>query len=756
MKKLTTKKVMTGVCALAFVLVASAGAATINRASAETLETFQMVDGAFIRMENPYGIRYSASIGKSEYETLQRDYAQVEYGFLICPTDLHTGKTLDFDYTDGLVPENAQAGQAEFGYVTVTPVLNEAAGQYQMNGALVGIHEDNLSRPFTGKAYVKTTDASGKVEYAYTEEVSRAIYTVATYAVNDPSAATKALLDTKKGDATQTPREYLNEVIEKVQSVYTDFAVSVTSSNAETADYGILNGGDTVEVTATVSKTEGGVTRTLPACPMVATAGNANVTLKQLSSTTYEVQGVDKDGYNLLATVGVGDNALSTEVFEEDVQSWETKIGIEHLGKQGSYPDPVFEEVTTGEFAGSYAWSGSEHFAFQTSITNTFEVGDRLSFDIYAQKGVLAYCGYGSVAEQYMPYSPAANSTASFAYRIMRADTGELIVGNIHENGNEGKWLRLEFTIREKVPNSQFVFWHLITAAFSFEDMYIRNMSLKKYSTATTVSLAEGVEIDEDKTYDFLTPINLGNVRIIDERGVAKTVKAKVLGGYTDENGVYYTGLGTQNITVTAEGYSEGLSYTIKGVTTGTILDGQDTLSNIKMGENFKLTYDPAYEGNDKVWIAGNNRKDAQNGLANSGAWHDPNDGFTFTDKVAKYIKAGTYLDVEIFVPSATDCTLTAYNNNNIYMIYSEFGTWWSFYEANGTKITGTGSTLAYSTACKGRWITLRINVNADWNNVTDSIAVINDQFYDYQGIRFGKISLTTDKATAPTINLAQ
>lgn len=760
--KKMTKRILTGVCALAFSLSIAAGISLAEtKASADNVtlqaqaSTFAIKEGAAVRITDPYGIRYTATISKDNYDTIASSYASVEYGVLICPTDLLAGKTLDFDTSDGLVPGNAAEGEVEFGFVKAIPVLDETKNVYTLKGSLVGIQEENLSRPFTGKAYIKATDAEGNVSYAYTTDESRAIYTVATYAVNDPDEEEKAKLDAVKEGVAQTPRAYLESVINKVQTVYGNPEITVTSSNTETAEYNILNGGDKITVSGKVSKTVNGVTRTLDACPTITADVSSGITLEQTSPNEYIVRGTNKTGFNLNATIGTGENKLSTVAFEEEVTSWSNAIptaelGIPYDGGKPATLTPVKDEANT------YQWTGSKYISVQPSMADTFEVGDRVVFDVYANDGILVAITWADVADadlwnkndkkQYGTITNAAGEDV-FSFRTLDSTGTQITKGP----GNyKGEWLTFEITILKAAKESEDfkfnIIYYEIAGSYSLANgVYLRGFEVLKYTADTTVALADGVVIDEEKTYDFLTPINVGSVEVTDVRGVKTVLPASATGGYV-KDGILYTGLGTQNIVISAEGYEGGLEYTINGASTGTVLDGQETISNIEFGANANMTYEQVYKLNKNAWVAGNNGVDDQYNDPMAGTFHEASDSFTLAESVASYTKAGMYLYVELYASSSF--ALSYYNSGLNYLYMNTSG----FYKADGTTFE-TGNSLANGKEkCLKQWVTVELKVSKDWNSEKDGLSALNSQFNG--SVLFGKITLSTTQIASPVIDL--
>ena len=206
-----------------------------------------LTEAAAVRNEQPYGIMFKANVNASE---LTEYYGEdVIFGMLICPADFVTeSKPLAIGVENGLVEynpavdgENAPADS----YRNVTAIPTD--GVYCCN--LINIKTENLSRPYMARAYVGIKNGES-YEYIYSNTFARSIYTVATYAL----ANNDLLADTDETKLDESAIEYLTEVIDTVQSVYTELTVDVSNK--------VFDGENDFTVSATVSNG----TRTLESC----------------------------------------------------------------------------------------------------------------------------------------------------------------------------------------------------------------------------------------------------------------------------------------------------------------------------------------------------------------------------------------------------------------------------------------------------------------------------------------------------------
>ncbi len=234
---------------------------------------------AAIRKEGEMGIRFTANVGNvAQLETAYGE-ENVVYGMLITPADYLTeGKELSFD--GGLTEWTEESTSATGTYKNAVAKPDENGKMY---GSFIGIAESNYSRPFAARAYVGVKNAEGAFTYSYSDVCSRAVYTVASYAVMDEAQGFSA-----------TVMEYLDKVVEKVHTAYTTLNVDL----GEATEFDGTN--NTINLTATVSNG----TRTLETGVAIT---SSNMTQKDF--TTYEVDTLGE----FTATASVGELSVNFE-----------------------------------------------------------------------------------------------------------------------------------------------------------------------------------------------------------------------------------------------------------------------------------------------------------------------------------------------------------------------------------------------------------------------------------------------------------
>ena len=157
MKRL--QKVLLGVCSAVFCLSAVAligqNTETVS-ASADTVSTWEMVDGASVRTSDPAGIRFSAKISEADYTTLTANGADVSFGMVIMPYsyvaeygDADTVFDADTKYTFS----ESDTTKVRVLHDSVSELTTKKNGYYYFNAALTNIAESNYEKEFYARAY---------------------------------------------------------------------------------------------------------------------------------------------------------------------------------------------------------------------------------------------------------------------------------------------------------------------------------------------------------------------------------------------------------------------------------------------------------------------------------------------------------------------------------------------------------------------------------------------------------------------------
>ncbi|MBQ7236377.1 MAG: DUF11 domain-containing protein [Clostridia bacterium] len=274
-----------------------------------TITTFKMKDGASIRMQEPYGIRFAAELSASDYATLKGQGVS-EFGMIVAPHDFITDENGNVDISDFKIDsatfkkyvanETDTSTDKYFNWTTVTPELDEDdydedgdKTEYVIMASFVNILPSNISRPFSARAYYKVGE-----NYTSTDSIAtRSIYTVASKAVNN------GLIDSSDTEVS----DYFNNIISTVESSYTDKSITL-----EGITDGKTSVGNTFNIKATVSKTVGEETKTLDSCANVVITdkdGNETDIVSENSDGSYTVDYLGD--FKITATLGD-----KTEVFE--------------------------------------------------------------------------------------------------------------------------------------------------------------------------------------------------------------------------------------------------------------------------------------------------------------------------------------------------------------------------------------------------------------------------------------------------------
>ncbi len=238
------------------------------------------VDGVSVRVpekdeaETYYGIRFKAVISNPVADAI--------YGVEIKPADLADSEAVNTN------PEGKTIG------------LRQEGDSYYFYGSIVNLKKENLTRPFTARAYYKVGEAAA-VYSAWSE--ARAIYSVATQALADEASE----LSVENEAALEA--NVVNVVMNTENAgYYAVETVEVKAPEGKTLD--ALAAGDVVTVSATAKNNVNG--KTLKVYPKVNAvnidgSGKAvNGVLKQVAGTQdqYTVSFDTQKAYKINATLG--------------------------------------------------------------------------------------------------------------------------------------------------------------------------------------------------------------------------------------------------------------------------------------------------------------------------------------------------------------------------------------------------------------------------------------------------------------------
>ncbi len=464
MKKIT-------LAALAGVGMLSVGFGTVSlQANADNVAPAPVVSieqKAAIRKEGPMGIRFTANV--ANVEALEEAYDDVVYGMLITPADYLTeGKTLFFG---GGLTEYTEGGVATGTYRNKTAIPDEAGKMY---GSFVGINESNYSRPFAARAYVGVKN-EGDVDYAYSysDVCTRAVYTVASYAV----------MDTAEGYSDEVTT-YLNGVVSKVHTAYTTLNVDLGASvfdgtnNTVNLNATVSNGVRTLETGVAIDSdnmTQKDFTTyevdTLGTFTATASVGNLSLDINDLTCTTIKANNVDEDIYP--STVSTATATLCDAAGRTNVIKW---------GGTGSY--------TTSAL----------HFA--DPVGRNMKAGTYISFDLWTDKGITpAWDGQGT-----WQFYGVSNATDR---KFFGEDGWQLNTSGFWGNDSTmlNKWITVELQLPANYVGYLGTQWQglqMLTTAWESANVYLDNFKVstvgKTNPTEATI-LASKADLDNGNMY---------------------------------------------------------------------------------------------------------------------------------------------------------------------------------------------------------------------------------------------------------------
>ncbi|MGN0174166.1 MAG: glycoside hydrolase family 16 protein, partial [Acutalibacteraceae bacterium] len=154
-----------------------------------------MKDGASIRLNDVNGIRFYTEVDIDKVTALRDLGYTVELGTLIAPVDNIQDKELSFDLETGKYVD-----------VKFNSATYYTEGEFSgIVGSLVNIKDENITRDFVGRGYVKVTDTEGNETITYADYASnnvsnntRSLQTVATALKNDTSDTAQTLYQNHK------------------------------------------------------------------------------------------------------------------------------------------------------------------------------------------------------------------------------------------------------------------------------------------------------------------------------------------------------------------------------------------------------------------------------------------------------------------------------------------------------------------------------------------------------------------------------
>ena len=167
---------------------------------------FNILEGASVRLGTPTGLRFEATVDSNDWDYLINRYGaeNVTMGTIITPS---TNATTDAEMTFAYLNTNA---------TTTTKYLNVTAGDFYKKvgddfviaGSIANISENNYTKNYVGRAYIKVVDGDSTFYLYATGAQSRNISYIAS----------QALLDTKPAEDKENG--YIYQLDENKWSCY--------------------------------------------------------------------------------------------------------------------------------------------------------------------------------------------------------------------------------------------------------------------------------------------------------------------------------------------------------------------------------------------------------------------------------------------------------------------------------------------------------------------------------------------------------
>ncbi len=153
--------------------------------------TIEMEKGAAVKTSSPAGLRFTAKVNASEYDTLYQAAGRFNFylGMLIVPVDI-VNQLNDFTIESLEEYSSPYAGMLSSGFCDEGSA--SSSGYYTYTGTIWNILENNYNRQFAARAYATITYSDGTKLIVYSDYNeaynSRSVSTVAYAAITDTTA----------------------------------------------------------------------------------------------------------------------------------------------------------------------------------------------------------------------------------------------------------------------------------------------------------------------------------------------------------------------------------------------------------------------------------------------------------------------------------------------------------------------------------------------------------------------------------------
>lgn len=363
--------------------------------------------GASIRLNNTSGIRFYTNVDKKRIADLQASGATVELGTIIAPKDQISGEfTHDDDNID--VKYEAQNGDGSFKY------FDEGKGWSGVVGSIIEIKDENITKSFVGRGYVKVTVGENTyISYAdyYNADIAnnaRSLQFVAS-ALKTDTANYNKLDDTRKGFVDRwsvgKPADYTGDLLQyntvegKNEIVYNNAVLhNVSGLTADGEGYLVNRLPDNIAVSLTQTGQNVNHFATGVEIRFVINSGRATITLSKSKLTNADPETVNcyvyygdtfQNEYTVTAdktdiVIAKPTGADSSGRFSSDVVRvvfYYRSIKIHGITGDISVPDSSQQPTDTALFYGSSITNGAT--ASKTADTFAYRIAESLNMDYY-------------------------------------------------------------------------------------------------------------------------------------------------------------------------------------------------------------------------------------------------------------------------------------------------------------------------------------------------------------------------------------
>ena len=149
--------------------------------------SFNMLEGASVRLGDPTGLRFEATVDSNYWDYLINRYGKdnVTMGTIITPaTYATTDEQMTFAYLDSLEIDGTKYLNVEAG-----DFYKKVGDRFVIAGSIANINSKNYTKDYVGRAYIKVVDGDSTFYLYATGAQTRNISYIASAALADTKTA---------------------------------------------------------------------------------------------------------------------------------------------------------------------------------------------------------------------------------------------------------------------------------------------------------------------------------------------------------------------------------------------------------------------------------------------------------------------------------------------------------------------------------------------------------------------------------------